>query len=237
MGTILTINTLNEFPKKIDTTIVGREENTIEGLKTPAETKFFKSTKKDLIVKNYETFQIEHYQRFSVEGKLGTKEFNTIMRLYKFSVFKPSKNDNYIYTFGGHKADNTHSALSRLSKKTGIKSTPLTVNLIDTVEKILKYAPDIRITSGWFSNLGLTNLNNVLLQGDQVNLGPEWEKFKKTKGAALSNIELLIDDSEFPDGYIKVSLSQRGVIFCRRKLSAEKTLEIANKVQKILNRK
>lgn len=237
MGTILTINILEGFPEKVDTTIIGIEENMIEGLKTPAETKFYKSTNEKLVVENYEAFQIDHYQRFSVEGKLGTKEFNTIMRLYKFAVFKPSKKNDYIYTFGGHKADNTHSALHRLSKKTGIKSIPLTVDLIATVEKILKYAPDIRITSGWFSNLGLTNLNNVLLQGDQVNLGPEWDKFKKTTGAALSNIELLIDDTDFPDGYIKVSLSQRGVIFCRRKLSAEKTLEIAKKIQKILNKK
>lgn len=237
VASILTINKVIAFPKQLDEAIVGKEEIKIEGSTDVAETKFYKGTDAKLNVAGYNRYIIKHSQKYKIEGKLWGKSFNEIMRIMQATVYENKTTKGYLFSIGKVKADYVQSAFARLRKKTDIKSEPLEVDLIEAVEKIVAFAPNIKIISGWFSELNLPNLSNVMLQGDKVNLGPEWARFKKTKGAKLSNIELLIYDDDFEDGFIKVSLSKRGVIFSRRNLSHEKLLEIAAEIINILNKK
>jgi hypothetical protein len=233
MGIVLTINRVKEFPKRITETVVGREEVVIEGAKDTAETRIYESENND--VENYSKFIIQHTQKYKIEGKLWGKNFSSIMRVFTMHLYREDTS-KYLFTIGSSKANYAHKALKRLSLSTPVKSEPYEVDLIQAVEKIITYSKDITINSGWFSNLGLPNLNNVLLQGDDVNLGPEWEKFKKTTGASLSNIELSIDDNDFDSGQVKVALSKRGIVFSHTNIPPEKLIEIANKLISILDR-
>ncbi|WP_226793897.1 hypothetical protein [Bacillus sp. B1-b2] len=236
MASILTVNKIIDFPEQIDETIVGKEEIVIEGSSDVAETKFYKGTDMKLNINGYNRYIIKHSQKYKIRGKLWGKDFKEIMRVMQATVYENQTKKDFLYSIGTVKADYIQSAFARLKKKTAIKSEPIEVDLIEAVEKIVTFAPDIKIISGWFSELNLPNLSNVMLQGDKVNLGPDWDKFKRTKGARLSNIELLIDDDDFESGNVKVSLSKRGVIFSRRNLEHKKLLQISDKVLEILNK-
>ncbi|WJQ82600.1 hypothetical protein [Brevibacillus brevis] len=236
MSMVLTLNKIIDFPDNMDISVIGKETVMIEGKEDTAETRIYKEDDQTKFITGYTKYNVRHSQRYKIEGKLWGREFSQIMRLLKLSVYTNASLE-YAYSIGTIKADFAHSAFSRLRKGTSVKCEPIEVDLIETVEKIIKFAPDIAINSGWFSNLGLPNLNNVLLQGDSVNLGPEWNKFKKSAGASLSNIELIIDDKDFDKNYVKVSLSKRGVIFSHTNLTHKKLLEIAEKIQSILNKK
>ena len=237
MATVLTINKVIEFPKKIENTVIGKEEILIEGKTDIAETSFYKGTDISKNIDGYNRYIIKHSQKFKIEGKLWGKSFKEILRIMQATVYEDKTKNDYLFSIGSRKADYMQSAFARLKSKTAIKSEPLEVDLIEAVEKIIKFAPDIKIVSGWFSKLNLPNLTNVMLQGDKVNLGPEWDRFKTTKGAKLSNIELLIDDADFDNGFVSVSLSKRGVIFSRRNISHAKLLQISNKIIGILDKK
>jgi hypothetical protein len=236
VASILTVNKVIDFPEQLDETIVGKEQIEIEGSTDVAETKFYKGIDAKKNVKGYNRYIIKHSQKYKIQGKLWGKSFKEIMRIMQATVYENKSNRDYLFSIGTVKADYIQSAFARLKKKTSIKSEPLEVDLIEAVEKIIAFAPNIKIISGWFSQLNLPNLSNVMLQGDKVNLGPEWDRFKKTKGAKLSNIELLIDDDDFENGYVKVALSKRGVIFSRRNISHDKLLEISEDIINILNK-
>ncbi|MEK4245299.1 hypothetical protein MKZ20_08140 [Psychrobacillus sp. FSL K6-2684] len=236
MASVLTINKVISFPDKIENTVIGKEEVIIEGKSDVAETSFSKGSDNSKNIEGYNRYIIKHSQKFKIEGKLWDKSFKSILRIMKATVYESKNNRDFLFSIGNLKADYIQSAFARLRSKTSIKSEPLEVDLIEAVEKIILYAPDIKIISGWFSELNLPNLKNVMLQGDKVNLGPEWDRFKTTKGAKLSNIELLIDDADFENGVVTVSLSKRGVIFSRRNISHKKLLQISNKIIGILNK-
>ncbi|CAH0346749.1 hypothetical protein [Bacillus sp. CECT 9360] len=236
MPRILTINKVIDFPNDIEETVIGKEQVEIEGKTDTAETRIYKGTDDKKNIQGYQRFKLKHSQKYKIQGKLWNKEFNHIMRLFTLDVYK-SESIGYVYSIGSNKADIAHIAFKRLRTGTGVKCEPYEVDLLEAVEKIIKFAPDIKIKSGWFSNLGLPNLNNVLLQGDEVNLGPEWTRFKKTSGAKLSNIELIIDDSDFDNGWVKVSLSKRGVLFSQTNIPHKKMLQIADKIIVILSKK
>ncbi|MFP3340488.1 hypothetical protein R0J91_21090, partial [Micrococcus sp. SIMBA_131] len=79
-----------------------------------------------------------------------------------------------------------------LRNGTPVKCEPVEIDLIAAIEVILEANAGIQISSGWFSNLGMPNLRNALLQGDDVNEGADLIRFKETEGASLSNVELAI---------------------------------------------
>lgn len=236
MGTVVTINELISFPDRVNETIVGREEVTIEGQTDIAETRFNRAEDQEGMLEGYQRFNIKHTQKYKIEGKLWNKEFNSILRIVNLQMYKKA-DYNYVFTMGSSKADTSHNALNRLRMGTAVKVQPLEVNLIEAIEKLIRFAPnDVKIISGWFSNLNMQNLNNALLTGVDANLGDDWIRFKDTQGAKLSNIELQITDADFSKGYVKVSLSQRGILFSQTNITPKKILELAERILAILAR-
>jgi hypothetical protein len=235
MSTVVTINEIISFPETVDETIVGQERVTIEGETATAETRFYVAEDQANMLAGYRRFNMRHTQKYKIEGMLWQREFSAILRVVNMQVYKKA-NYNYVFTMGSAKADISHNALSRLRTETAVKLEPLSVNLIEAIEKILRYAQDIKIVSGWFSNLNLPNLNNALLTGVDANLGDDWRRFKTTQGATLSNIELQITDTDFARGYAKISLSKRGILFSHTNIPTRKILEIAERILAILAR-
>jgi hypothetical protein len=230
VGKVLTIHRIIEFPETFETTIVGQERITIEGDVADAETRIY-AAEND--VPNFEKYIIRHNQKYSIEGKVWNREFREILRIVQISVYK--KQDlNYILPVGNSKGNYAIASFKRLRNGTSVKCEPVEIDLIEAIEMIIEGNAGIQISSGWFSNLGLPNLNNALLQGDDVNLGADWIRFKETDGALLSNIELVIEDEDFDDGFIKISLSKRGIIYSKKNLPDNKFLELAERIIRLL---
>lgn len=236
MSTVVTISTILSFPDMVEETIVGQEQVQIEGEVATAETRFFIAKDQTEMLEGYERFNIRHTQKYRIEGQLGLREFKSILRIINLRFYKKN-NYNYTFTMGSSKANITHNALNRLREATPVKLQPFEVNLIEAIEKFIRYSPnDIKIVSGWFSNLNLPNLTNALLTGVDANLGDDWQRFKDTQGATLSNIELQITDNDFNNGYVKISLSKRGILFSHSNITIKKVLELAEKILAILAR-
>lgn len=237
MGKVLAIFVINEFPEVTTETIVGKEQVTVEGTMADAETRFYVPTEENERndAEGYQKYVIKHSQKYSIEGKLWGREFNSILRTMRLAVYKKSDSTaKYAYSVGKIKGSFASSAMKRLKEKTSVKCVPFDVDLIDAIEKIVKSTSGIQINSGWFSNLGLPNLNNVLLQGDDVNRGTEWEKFKKAAGVELSNIELILEDDDFSEGQVKLALSKRGYVFSHSNIPDKKMLELTERIIEII---
>ncbi|MEB7772436.1 hypothetical protein [Kurthia gibsonii] len=180
---------------------------------------------------NYQKFKLEHYQKYPIVGIINQKEFKEILRIFKIDVYV---NDKYAISYSKHKGNVALSAFKRLSSTTQFKSKPFELDLLQVLETIINSASGITIQAGWFANLGLANLNSVLLRGEDVNEAPDWQRFKKTKGASLSNIELLIEDASFPNNKVSISLSKRGILYCKKNISPEKSLELTDRIFQII---
>lgn len=227
MSIVITVNIIDNFPQRnIVQAVVAAETVIIEGERTEAETRIYST---DSSIPDFDKYIITHSQKYQIEGKIWGREFREILRRFQISVYIKN-NFNYALTIGSVKGTFAQSAFRRLSKETTIRCNPLDVDLIEAIENITAARADIYINSGWFSNLGLPNLQNVLLQGDDVNRSPDWERFKRTHGASLSNIELIVEDEDFPTGQVKISLSKRGFLYSKRNMSDAKCLEIAERI-------
>lgn len=236
MGQVLTINSVEEFPGEITETVIGREQVTIEGAAADAETRFYVATESSEAtqVAGYQKYVMKHTNKFAIEGKLWNREFKHILRITRLSVYKkPALDAKYAFTIGG-RGSYANAAMKRLRENTAVKCVPLEINLIDAVEKIVRSNSGIQVNSGWFSNLGLPNLNNVLLQGDDANQGSDWARFKATSGAALSNVELILEDPVFNNGQVKVAISKRGYVFSHTKIPDNKMVELTERILAII---
>lgn len=180
---------------------------------------------------NYEKYILKHTQKYPIVGVLNQKEFKEILRIFNFDVYI---NNSYAISYSKHKGKFAQAAFKRLSDTTSFKSIPYELDLLDALEKIIRSASGITIQAGWFANLGLANLDSVLLRGEDVNHANDWHRFKRTAGASLSNIELLIQDSSFQNNKINISLSKRGILYCKRNISPEKALELTDRIFKII---
>lgn len=231
MSKVITINQITEFPDNFESTAVGQETVVIEGAQAVAETRIHPAEDND--VDNFNKYIIRHNQKFAIEGTVFGRDFREILRTFNISVYKKTGLD-YALTIGNAKGNIARGAFNRLSGQTPVKCYPIEIDLIQAVERIVLSNSGILINSGWFSRLNLPNLSNALLQGDDVNRGADWLRFKQTQGASLSNIELIVHDTAFPNGYILISLSQRGFLFCRKNLSNDKYLEITERILRII---
>lgn len=231
MGKVITLNKIIDFPDTFESTAVGQETVVIEGAQAVAETRIHPAEAND--VEGFNKYIIRHNQKFAIEGKVFGKEFREILRTFIISVYK-KPTLNFAFTIGNARGNFARSAFKRLSDHTPVKCDPVEIDLIQAVERIVQSNSGILINSGWFSRLNLPNLNNALLQGDDVNRSADWLRFKQTQGASLSNIELIVQDTAFPNGYVLISLSKRGYLFCRKNLSNEKYLEITERILSII---
>lgn len=182
-------------------------------------------------ITDYEKYILKHSQRFPIVGMINQKEFSEILKIYNFDVYM---NGSYAISYGKHKGKYAQAAFRRLRKTTEFKSAPLKIDLLDALEKIINSDSGITVQSGWFSNLGLPNLDSVLLRGEDANQGSDWQKFKVTQGASLSNIELLIEDDSAKDNKISISLSAAGILFCKKNISPDKALELTGRIFDII---
>ncbi|KXY63498.1 MULTISPECIES: hypothetical protein [Bacillus] len=180
---------------------------------------------------NYEKYILKHSQKYPIVGVINQREFKEILRVFSFEVYI---NNSYAISYSKHKGKFAQSAFKRLKDTTAFKSVPYELDLLDALENIINSDSGITIQAGWFANLGLANLDSVLLRGEDVNQAADWKKFKRTAGASLSNIELLVEDSSFPNNRIAISLSKRGILYCKRNISPEKSLELTDRIFKIV---
>ena len=230
MGKVLTMHRIIEFPETLETTVVGQERVTIEGDTADAETRIHETESN---VDGYEKYIIRHNQKYTIEGKVWNREFREILRIVQISVFR-NPELNYIFPLGNSKGNYAIASFKRLRNGTPVKCEPVEIDLIEAIEVILEANAGIQISSGWFSNLGMPNLRNALLQGDDVNEGADWIRFKETEGASLSNVELAIEDEDFESGFVKISLSKRGIIYSKKNLPDNKFLELAERIVRLL---
>lgn len=231
MSKVITVNEIVEFPDNFESTAIGQESVIIEGMQAVAETRIHPSEAND--VEGFNKFIIRHNQKFAIEGTVFNRNFREILRTFVISVYKKPQL-NYAFTIANAKGTLVRSAFNRLSLHTPVKCQPIEIDLIQAVEKIVQSNSGILIHSGWFSKLNMPNLNNALLQGDDVNRSHDWLRFKQTQGATLSNIELTVHDASFSNGYVLISLSKRGFLFCRKKLSNDKYLEITERILAVI---
>ncbi|MCY9028889.1 hypothetical protein PNF29_18700 [Bacillus subtilis] len=233
MGRVLTLHKILEFPETLETTIVGQERVQIEGDTADAETRIYAADEND--VPDFNKFIIRHNQKYSIEGKVWNRQFKEILRTIQISVYKrDSKDTQFILPIGNSKGSYAIASFKRLRKSTAVKCDEVKIDLIEAVETIIKSDAGIEISSGWFSNIGLPNLNNALLQGAEANLGAAWNEYKQRDGATLSNVELAIEDDDFENGYVKLSLSKRGIIFSKKNIPDKKLLELAERIIELL---
>ena len=231
MGKVITLSKITEFPDTFESTAVGQETVLIEGGEAVAETRIYPAEVND--VENFQKYIIKHNQKYAIEGKVWNKEFREILRIVNISVYKKTGFD-FAVTIGNSKGNFARAAFKRLNKQTSVKCSPVEIDLILAVERIIQSNSGIQINSGWFSSLNLPNLNNALLQGDDVNRSSDWQRFKQTQGASLSNVELIVYDTDFPNGYILISLSKRGFLYCKKNLTNNKYLELTEKIIRIV---
>ncbi|RST66245.1 hypothetical protein EJB14_12105 [Bacillus pumilus] len=182
-------------------------------------------------ITEYEKYILKHSQKYPIVGVLNQREFKEILRIFSFDVYI---NNSYAISYSKHKGKFAQSAFKRLSDTTDFKSDPYELNLLDALENIITSDGGITIKAGWFANLGLANLDSVLLRGEDVDQAADWKRFKRTAGASLSNIELLVEDDAFPNNSIAISLSKRGILYCKRNISPEKSLELTDRIFKIV---
>ncbi len=176
----------------------------------------------------YSKYKIEYFRKFNVDAMYDGKPISYIFKRYNTYAFVEEKY-KYVLTVGNVKGIISRQSFDKLKKDTDIKCSSVNVDLVKAIELLISSDSNITIDSGWFSNLG-TNLNNAWLQGRNVNDNSDWERFKKTKGSKLKNIELRIEDDSEDEGYIKVSISSRGFLFTKKQLSDEKCLQITKKI-------
>lgn len=231
MSKVITISEITEFPDSFQSTAVGQETILIEGGEALAETRIYPSEENDVV--DFQKYMIKHSQKYKIEGKIWNREFREILRTFSISVYKKA-GFSYAVTIGNSRGNIARAAFKRLKNHTNVKCTPVEIDLILAVERIIQSNSGIQINSGWFSSLNLPNLNNALIQGDDVDRSADWQRFKQTQGASLSNVELIVYDNDFPNGYIIISLSKRGFLFCKKNLSNQKYLELTERILNIV---
>lgn len=180
---------------------------------------------------DYDKYILKHTQKYPIVGVLNQQEFKEILRIFSFDVYV---NNSYAISYSKHKGKFAQSAFKRLSDTTDFKSIPYELDLLEALENIITSDSGITIKAGWFANLGLANLDSVLLRGEDVDQAADWQRFKRTAGASLSNIELLVEDVAFPNNKITISLSKRGILYCKRNISPDKALELTDRIFKII---
>lgn len=223
---VITLNTIEAFPYEMPETLTSIEKVSVENETSDAVTKIYCN---DEIVREFKKFTVMHHQKVNIQGTIWNRDFNHVLRRFGMKVYA-KENFKHIITISSSKGEFAHKAFKRLYKTTPVKCIPVDINLIDALPLLVTNTTGITITSGWFSQVGLPNLNNVLLQGVDVNQCEDWIRFKGTSGAKLSNIELLIEDGDFERGNAKISLSARGFLFSKTSMRDEKCIEIAEKI-------
>ncbi|MBX9179711.1 hypothetical protein HCG68_01890 [Paeniclostridium sordellii] len=224
MGKVITINYKEKFYIKENETLESIRVMRINKEKVSIKTTVALIRKTD----EYSKYKIEYFRKTNVDAMYDGKSINYIFRRYNTYAFVEDKN-KYVLTVGNVKGIISRQSFDKLKKDTDIKCNPVKVDLLKAIELLISSDSSITIDSGWFSNLG-TNLSNAWLQGRKVNDNSDWERFKKTKGSKLKNIELRIEDDSEDEGYIKVSISSRGFLFTKKQLSDEKCLQITKKI-------
>lgn len=229
MGKVITINYKKNFSMP--------ENEILESIRLMRINKEKVSIKTTVALVNktegYSKYKIEYFRKTNVDAMYEGKSISHIFKRYNTYAFVEDGYD-YVLTVGNVKGIISRQSFDKLKKDTEIKCNPVKVDLVRAIELLISSDSNITIDSGWFSNLG-TDLSNAWLQGRNVNDNREWERFKRTKGSKLKNIELRIEDDSEDEGYIKVSISSRGFLFTKKQLSDEKCLHITKKILRCID--
>ncbi len=225
MGKVITINRKELFPDEITETVVTKNNIKLNGYTDIAQTKFQPLNER---LNEFDKYKILFMKKCNIGGFVNGAEFDSFLRKYETYAYANGEYD-YVFTLGNIKGVIPRAALKRLKKSTPVKCSGISVNLVEAIILLIKNSNKISINSGWFSNLG-TDLRNAWLQGHNVDKNADWIKFKNTKGAKLKNIELKIQDDDYPSGYILMSLSSRGFLHTNSSIRDSKFLEIAKEI-------
>ncbi|MGL6025022.1 MAG: hypothetical protein ACRC0F_10450 [Cetobacterium sp.] len=227
-NTSITINTIEKFDE-IKTKVEASIPKTING----------RSATEKIEISNF-NYKIEDYKKY----KMIYDDFHTKTKpiyvngewsneyLEKNEFYGYKKNENYFFTISDLSYKTVQSAIKILKNNTKIKCTPLNISLVKLVESIIKKS-EIEIRAGWFGELGLPNLDSVLLKGDDVNESDDWKKFKSTPGAKITTLEIIFIEGDF-EGF-KVTVSSKGFIFLKGKqLTEEESLKLAEIIVELI---
>lgn len=126
--------------------------------------------------------------------------------------------------------------MSKINNKSSkVKLLNFSINLLEFIEKIVNSGLEIEITSTWFTNLNLPYLNAVKLEGEDVNLGDDWEHYKSNPNSQATSLGLYINIAPFNG--LKMTLSNTGDIYILgQKLDEEKALQLANLITSLFER-
>lgn len=234
MGWVMTINKKEKF-RPNELLIAASEYVEIEGENTLAETKI---VPEDNLVQGFTRYKVQHHQKYKICGRLGNKDFNSILRTIDI-MFYTKEGLDYGITIGKEKGLITRIAFERLNKQREICCIlPVELNLIDLIPKILNSGSDVNIAAGWFSKLGLPYVDSVLLAGNDVNNSKYWKEFsehiKRKCGAELSNIELCVI-TQF--GKVGISLSKQGFLYTKNQINENECLQMICKIIDLIDLK
>ncbi len=188
---------------KDEETVEIKNKNTPKNL----ETNFFEE--KRIILNEYSiTFNKKtHRQRpISFRGEK-THDFFDV---YNYKGFKIGS-DLFINLYDFSKNINKMAMEKVTNRSKKIKLNNYSINLFELVEKIVDSGFDIEIISTWFTNLNLPNLNAVKLEGNEVNDGNEWTKYKANNNSRITSLGLYINVHPF--NRLKLTISNTADIY------------------------
>lgn len=223
MGIVLTVNKINNFPATIATNVTAEDIVKVDDLDSRAKTKI---RPLDETLSNLNKYEIEHDQKYSVEGSIQNIDFNEILKKYKFNGYKGIEN---FYIVSKNKFKIQHSALSRLRKKTNVQCIPYLLDLTVGVKQIIANRDDIEIIGVRFKEINLPNLQSVGLSGGEVNESADWERFIDLPNVVVSTITVILEDDRYDSG-IKLLINNQGVFYSFSNISHETLVNSARSV-------
>lgn len=234
MGWVMTINKKEKFVHN-KSVIASSEYVEIEGESTLAETKMIPE---NILVQGFTKYKVQHHQKYKICGRLGNRDFNSILRTIDI-MFYTKESLDYGITIGKEKGLITKIAFERLNKKKEICCIlPVELNLVELIPKILNNDSDVYIAAGWFSKLGLPYIDNVMLTGNGVNNSKYWkelsEHIQRKCDAVLSNIELCVI-TQFRK--VGISLSKQGFLYTKSQIDEDECLEVICKIINLIDLK
>lgn len=225
MRKVVTINKKIEFNSELTEIQTSVTRILMNGLNNDVETKVYPQEQE---ICGYKVFHIKFYKKYNIIGVVDGRQFESILREYTIPVLV-SNNKKYVLSYSTFKGIIARAAFKRIRKDTKVKCGPVKIDLVEAYTCIMRNVANVTVYSGWFSKLG-TQLQNALLQGDGVDGDADWNKYKRTKGAELKNIQFRFNDEKYPKGSVVISLSSRGFIFTNSPIAENDFFEIVENI-------
>lgn len=231
MGKSIILSKISQF-KEILGTKESVKEVTIDG-KKDFEKVSIKKIESNL--DNFFKYHIKYAKKTKRKKPINISGKSQSEYIENFEFYGYRSNEEHFLTLTTDSHEISQSALKKLNVKNSIKSDILNIDLILFTQKVKRFYPAIEISSGWFTNLKLPNLNSVKLKGDDVNKSERWLEYITIKTAKITNIEITINDTGYNGE--KISVSTKGFIYTSdNNINDETLLKISKYIIEINNK-